>query len=217
MSRLRAQSWRGLPVPITVMWSHEAELRRPCLVREVWGGAGTLKSKLTLLDDGISVPGKGHPLFARLHLGRIRRVVAEGRCQICLRPLGSRCIAINAGQRMAGMPLINDGYPMHPPCACRAIEACPGLKTSMRTGIIRCWLVQRRQWDLAWRQIGIAEGPETDERINALVRESKEQIMSGPDLILRSATEIKPEQLLALHHSSLQELGDLQTRIKARA
>ncbi|MEN2980904.1 hypothetical protein P7L78_22185 [Tistrella bauzanensis] len=193
MIALAPITWRGAPVPVITMWSGEADLRKPRVLRERWGG-----DRLLIIDDGVDAPGVGRPLFTRLHHGRCRRVVQARLCQICAQPLGKACIAISHGRTHAGHPLIRDGYPMHDACAGRALTACPALQRGITDRSLRCWLVPTGQWARLWVKIGIATGKDADERVNDMVRGTDGQIVSGPDLVLLRHTPMRADDLMAL-------------------
>jgi hypothetical protein len=190
---LHPQRYGVLPVPVTAAWSAEQDAREPRVVRWRCGGMGTLN----FVSDGPNWPGKGKPLFKILHADRCRAVIQHGLCQMCVRPLPAQRVCMNSGNTLHGLPLVVDGLPMCPGCAVTAYRACIGLQRHEQAGRLRIFLVGPGSHVLAPKVLGIATGPGSDERTNALIRRHG-KLYSGPDLQLRSFRRLSLTDLEAL-------------------
>lgn len=74
-------------------------------------------------------PGEGRPIFAKPHMVRQRRSVAEMRCTVC----GERTDAwdrwwFRLGNRIDGWAFATTESPVHRACADLALEVCPHLR-----------------------------------------------------------------------------------------
>lgn len=171
--------WGNVTVPYTAMWSTEIERREPRVVYERWCG-----QRLAMLSEGIHAC-EGKPVFKMLHADRCREVIRQEICQMCLRRLPDRVVTVNQGQEDRFRPLINDGLPMCPGCALDALVACPGMQRQQEAGTLRLWLSRRGEWLLAPVLLGpvrVMDGG--DERINAMLHRTAQQVFTGPKLVL---------------------------------
>jgi len=111
-------AYGSLPVPWNAAWSEEAEYQiRPCR----W-----VEGKLALWSP--HRPGEGKPVFARPHMVRQRRSIAEMRCTVC----GERTLAndrwwFKLGSIQEGMFMTTEA-PVHRTCADLALTVCPHLR-----------------------------------------------------------------------------------------
>lgn len=204
MPNLVPARWGAVPVPVTAMWTGEAEARRPSVVMETWAGRA-----FVMLSEGVDAIGSGKPMFTMLHADRARRVIRERRCQMCCQPLPARVITMNQGQMDGVRPLISDGLPMCPHCALDAFHACPGLQRQARSGALRIWLSPVGAWDFAPVLLGQVP-PERggDERVNALIRRYEQQVWTGPKLVLTQGRLLDQHDLLRMAtHATVPEVN----------
>lgn len=108
----------GTPVPWNAAWSAEICYEvRPCR----WVGG-----RLALWSPHL--PGQGKPVFAKPHMVRQRRSIAEMRCTVC----GEQTAASDRWWFKLGR--IQEGYfmtteaPVHRACADFALTVCPHLR-----------------------------------------------------------------------------------------
>lgn len=108
----------GQTVPWNAAWTGEAQYEvRPCR----WVGG-----KLALWSP--HRPGEGKPIFAKPHVVRQRRSIAEMRCTVC----GEKTPP--ADRWWFGLGRLEDGWlmtteaPVHRVCAEHALRVCPHLR-----------------------------------------------------------------------------------------
>lgn len=183
------QSFGAIRVPYTAAWTEEQQARYPTVVRWRCGDR-----TLPFISDTLNLPGKGKPLFKVLHADRCREVMEKDVCQMCVKPLSTHRFCITSGGTLQGLPLVVDGLPMHADCAVAAYRACPGLQRQQEAGRLRIFLLSGKSYLLVPKVLGIASGPEADERTNDLIRRHG-RLYSGPDLQLRAFTLISLVQL----------------------
>jgi len=109
----------GLSVPWNASWTGEDAYEvRPCRCA---GGLPAIWSPHR--------PGEGRPIFAKPHMVRQRRSIAEMRCTVC----GERTPPddrwwFRLGQPLEGWAWVTTEAPVHHRCAMLAREVCPHLR-----------------------------------------------------------------------------------------
>lgn len=183
--------WGNVPVPYSVMWTGEVPHRRPHITTEKWAGR-----RLQMLCDGVDAPS-GKPIFTKIHAERMRRVLREQLCQMCVQPLPPVAIGFAQGLTYGGRPVLRDGLPMCPPCALDAYRACPGLPRQEAAGTLRIWEVYPGTWDFLPVILGYADPKKGgDDRVNNLLRKLGD-IYTGPDILLRQFRRVTIAELEA--------------------
>ena len=115
---------RTVPVPYVAAWSSEYPVMqvRP---EPLMGG------RLALFRGG-GRRGEGEPLFGKMDVGRQRRCILRGICQVCGEPIeGPRWVALL--MEKANLPGVGDLDVVREPPACTlcmrtALRVCPGLR-----------------------------------------------------------------------------------------
>ncbi len=120
--------YAGLPVPATVLWSAEQEYfvgECPHFSRDAQG------QLVALAICQIEKRGEGAAKFGTPNVTRQRRIIAEGRCDLCGKLLkGKTKISLSrvSGDALAAEPLL------HTECAKLSIQHCPVLQEQKRDG-----------------------------------------------------------------------------------
>lgn len=107
-------------VPWNASWSGEDRYEvRPCR----WAGG-----KLAIWSPHL--PGDGSPIFAKPHMVRQRRSIAEMRCTVCGEKtvLGNRWWFGLGQPNVAGFAFVSTEAPVHHACAMVAQHRCPHLR-----------------------------------------------------------------------------------------
>lgn len=107
-------------VPWNASWSEEDQYEiRPCR----WVGG-----KLALWSP--HKPGMGKPIFAKPHMVRQRRSIAEMRCTVCgeVTPARDRWWFGLGRPNVEGFAFVTTEAPVHHDCAAVALRHCPHLR-----------------------------------------------------------------------------------------
>ncbi len=148
-----------LPVPWIALWTGETRrsggepFPRPAAL--VVGGA-TLSddarraAERTALEDWDGAPdravardgapGDGTPQFSRLHDGRQRQAILEGRCSICGTPQQAPFLFLGTPPPDEQTPMFREP-PVCETCAALALRHCPGLRSDREAGRLARFLV----------------------------------------------------------------------------
>lgn len=127
------------PVPWTVSWSAEEEgfYLGPC---RFFGG------RLAICQP--EAPGQGRPLFGKPHSQRQRQAIAQGRCDLCGKPLKlatkvSLSHARPQPHGAEGWAILQVEPLLHRHCAAECLRFCPSLKRDLREGSLAVRQVTR--------------------------------------------------------------------------
>lgn len=135
-------------VPWTVAWTGEESFhvgrcpfsRRPAICQAV-------------------APGEGKPRFGKPHWQRQRQAIAEGRCDLCGKPLKlstkvSLSHARPVGHGAQGLAILQVEPLLHRSCAAISMQHCPALKRDIADGSLMVRQVNR------WRAQFAILGPQ---------------------------------------------------------
>jgi hypothetical protein len=119
------------PVPFAASWSSEERtFVAPCRFA---GG------RPAICQD--ASPGEGKPLFGRPHFVRQRQVIAEGRCDLCGKPLRhSTKVSLSHARPVQhsarGFEILQVEPLLHKECAALSMRFCPSLKRDIAAGTL---------------------------------------------------------------------------------
>lgn len=167
--------WASVPVPQAVLWTAEA---RCFLGHDPLVGAGL---PAVCNDDA---QGEGKPIFGKPHMQRQRRLVAQGLCDLCGKPLKGRTkVSLSHAKVRAGAdgPCVMQVEPMlHVECARISLQHCPSLKRDARSSGLQVRIVSRYRVQLA--QLTAAAALEfTGEARSGAIGHAKVELLAWQD------------------------------------
>ncbi len=96
----------------------------------------------------IEAPGVGKPAFGKPHWNRQRKCIAEGRCDLCAKPLKlatkvSLSHARPVGHGAEGLAILQVEPLLHRACAATSLKHCPSLRRDVEAGTLMVRQVTR--------------------------------------------------------------------------
>lgn len=135
--------WGAVPVPQAVLWTAEN--------RSFLAPDPLVPGHLAMCND--EAQGQGKPIFGTPHMQRQRKLVIEGLCDLCGKPLKgrSKVSLSHAGERTGadGLCVMQVEPMLHKECAALSLQHCPSLKRDTRGGTLNIRLVTRYRVQIA--------------------------------------------------------------------
>lgn len=166
--------WHSVPVPQVALWTAE----EACYL-----GADPLVPNMMAVCNA-EAQGQGKPIFGKPHMQRQRRLVIEGLCDLCGKPLKGRTkvslshAAVRTGAD--GLCVMQVEPMLHKECAKISVLHCPSLKRDQRGGTINVRLVTRYRVQIAQLTADASE-LFTGQRHSGAVGHAKVELLTWQD------------------------------------
>ena len=144
------------PIPWVATWTSEAESERWSRpFGDLLAAMGTARDDRELIDEADALwpagrrqvwelgglHGVGEPIFNRLHPGRQRRAMLEGRCSVCATVVAPPWTFVGHLSEKGRTPAFREP-PLCARCLPRALSACPGLRAYIGAGTLSIVIVE---------------------------------------------------------------------------